>query len=557
MCAGPSISIERLVEVYWRLKERKESERMLSALPSHGSLSRSCSSSSSNKNRWRRWSVRPSHSALAIVLACVCIVLSFSESAEAAAPPSSASSSTVYADLSVCPRCPLCSRVGTSVALRLRYCNGYAPFVMSALRLFSSARANAAARYPKELPFASDADVRKQALQDLRELLTSRVVGQSHVTSTLEEVVRRKLAYPREPIVLHFAGDNGVGKTHTARLLSQALSLRCAADRDVCEAGDNLLLISGTGFDGVSLAQARRRVVRQITRHMRDYPHGIVLIDDLTAMDPALVKALAPLFGRDDYFPEQLVDDYGDGEGVDEAEEDDHYHRDGEEVKRENRPDTPEHAARESRGDRHANKKPSAPSTAPRRQEKPQQWLRHHNSGSHPPPPPPLSQMIVVVTTDFGRQGRTVGKSSQQIEQMVRDEFTDLYGALLPAYTRTFAFLPFQTTIAEAVVRSAVAGLPCTLGEHVVAASAIDDDAVHFLVERHRPAWESKENGHALRRAVEDELVAQVLAFREQHGLDRRVFARFVFDERSVQVVLRTGREPRASDDAQRSGGDL
>lgn len=385
---------------------------------------------------------------------------------------------------SLCPRCPLCSRPTTPLAERLKYCHRVSSFLYSLLPRRTKWPAAVPAAAPLELPFTSDTATRAQALADLRELLTTRIKGQPQVVQPLYDVLHRKVTYPRQPTVLHFAGDNGVGKSYTARLISQALSLRCAGDRDVCDAGDNLLTIAGSGFDGMALPEARRRIVQLVMQHTANYPHGVVLIDDLTAMDPALVRMLAPLFGRAAHFPEQLSS----------GSADPHHHQNG-----------------------------GGGSSS----------SRNRNAAA-----PSLADLIVCITTDFGQQGRTVGRSSQEIESLIQTDFADLYGTLLPAFTRTFIYLPFDQQTAAAVVRGAVEELPCTMGEHLVRASAIADDAVHFLVERHRHTWEGRENGHALRRLVEDELLTQVLLFLEEYGTDQRLIARFVLDEAKMKVVL-------------------
>ncbi|ESL11705.1 hypothetical protein TRSC58_00538 [Trypanosoma rangeli SC58] len=352
-----------------------------------------------------------------------------------------------------CPRCPICAVRGTPLLLHLRYC------VLTSLP---------AALVRQEFAFSKHEALRHRVLNDVEELLFTRVAGQEHVKKAILEAVRRKLSYPEDPLVLHFAGDNGVGKTHTARLLSLATSLRCASSHPMCDAGDNMLIISGTGFDGMPIADARLRIMQRITAHQKAYPHGIVLLDDLTAMHPKLVAALAPLLGRAERFEEQ------------------------------------------------------------------------------PEGTPSLAKLLVVVTTDFGQEGRTWGKSMAEVEQMVRDEFSGLYGTLVSAFTRTMLFTAFSRLDAEQMVRIAVASLPCAKywgDSGSVVASSIDDLAVAFLVERHRETWEGKENGHALRRAVEDTLISLLLQYFDQHGQDTVVWAYFCLDELTAKIVLSTGAE--------------
>ncbi|KAG5486068.1 hypothetical protein LSCM4_06775 [Leishmania orientalis] len=439
------------------------------------------------------------------------------------------------ASSSLCPRCPLCSRPGTSMKQRLKYCHTASAYILSLFSWGRSALAgaqrtggsNRAQRqlYPLELPFATDDAVRRRCMRDVQDLLLARVRGQPQVIMPLLDVIRRKLAYPREPVVVHLAGDNGVGKSHTARLVSQALSLRCASDRDVCDAGDNLLTIAGTGFDGLSVAEARQRIVRQIIAHVDRYPHGVVLIDDLTAMDPALVSALAPLFGRASHFPEQLTRSLSDTAAGARHGEAKVFDRDG------------SSGSAIEGGD---GKEEVVPGTgdAPLAASEVASW----SPRSGQPPSPPLSQLLVFITTDFGRQGRTVGKSRAEIEAMIQHDFSNLYGALLPAYTRTFVYYPFTSAMAEDVVRSAITDLPCALGEHLLASSTISDEAVSFLVQQHRQLWSGKENGHALRRLIEDEIVSQLIVYWETHEQQKnfeRLRVRFELDENSMRVLLR------------------
>ncbi|ORC85936.1 uncharacterized protein TM35_000311220 [Trypanosoma theileri] len=356
-----------------------------------------------------------------------------------------------------CPSSPFCSKGNAPLWTKLKYC------------LFSSIPL---AKIRQELPFATSDAARRIAMENVEELLFTHVVGQDHVTHAIAEAIRQKMASPGDPLVLHFAGDNGVGKTHTARLLSLALSLRCAQARPQCDVGDNMLVISGTSFDELDITEARQSIVRRITAHQRYYPHGIILIDDLTAMHPKLVAALAPLFGRAERFNEQ-----------------------------------PENG-------------------------------------------PSLAQLTVVVTTDFGQQGRTWGKSVVEIEQMVRVDFAGLYGTLVPAFARTMVFVSLSQQSAEEMVRKAAAALAClnNWGGGTVMASTIEELAVAYLVERYRDTWEGRENGHALRRVVQDTLVPLLLQYFDREGHDQAVWARFRLDTTAGKIILDTGRDENGLD---------
>lgn len=190
--------------------------------------------------------------------------------------------------ISTCPSLPLCSHGSPSLLFKLRHC-------------FLSA----------ETPFRDPA-FRKQLLENLHELLIE-VQGQSHVIPVVYGAVLKKLQRLDERVILHFAGDHGVGKTLVARLISLAWSLRCAAGaeqrgatngRHSCSHGDAMLIISGTGYDGLPIQTSRKMIVDSISKHAQRHPHGIVLIDDLTAMHPDLVLAISSILGRSSTFAE-------------------------------------------------------------------------------------------------------------------------------------------------------------------------------------------------------------------------------------------------------------
>ena len=130
--------------------------------------------------------------------------------------------------------------------------------------------------------------------------LLARVVGQPHVITSVKQRLIAKLRNPRQPLVFLFTGDNGVGKTMTANLISLAFSLRCAEEsRKVswnggCQTGDVALILSGTqsSIDGI------RTTVRRIADHAHRYPNGVVIINEVFMLDPAVFEHLGPLFGR-------------------------------------------------------------------------------------------------------------------------------------------------------------------------------------------------------------------------------------------------------------------
>jgi ATP-dependent Clp protease ATP-binding subunit ClpA len=65
-----------------------------------------------------------------------------------------------------------------------------------------------------------------------------------------------------------------------------------------------MLVVAGSSYAGMDAVTARKLVVPTIIRHATEHPFGIVLLDDLTAMDPEVVRCLYPLLGRGEHFPE-------------------------------------------------------------------------------------------------------------------------------------------------------------------------------------------------------------------------------------------------------------
>ena len=116
-----------------------------------------------------------------------------------------------------------------------------------------------------------------------------------------------KVEHPDTPLILHFAGDNGVGKTHACNLISVALSTYCAATAssshgqgEPCVHGDSMLMISGSSYpeEKWSISQIITHISALAAQHAQRFPHGMLVIDDLSAIPPKAVEGLMPLFGR-------------------------------------------------------------------------------------------------------------------------------------------------------------------------------------------------------------------------------------------------------------------
>ena len=123
--------------------------------------------------------------------------------------------------------------------------------------------------------------------------------GQDEQKPRIVDAVLRKLRRPREPLVLHLVGDNGVGKTRTSELISIALSLHCHPQSPECKFGDCMTAIEMTSFPegkwDVNLTV--HHIVRRAAQHAAKFPNGLLVLNDLPAFPREVVKAIGPLLG--------------------------------------------------------------------------------------------------------------------------------------------------------------------------------------------------------------------------------------------------------------------
>ncbi|CBZ34618.1 hypothetical protein, conserved [Leishmania donovani] len=268
---------------------------------------------------------------------------------------------------------------------------------------------------------------RQYVVSRLKRYVDGSIRSQSVAPSVIERV-RYKLAHMHEPMILHFAGDNGVGKTRLAELISLAIGQKCGDA--TCSIGDTTLVLSGTSYDGMTVAEFRNAVVPVVVRHAQRYPdNGVVIFNELTSLEPSKVRVLSPLLGRGTSFPEN--------------------------------------------------------------------------------PGVSIAPLLVILTTDFGREGRTRGKSLFEMRAFITDEFADLYSKEAASHVRTFPFLPISLSTAGDIVRVVVREIGCSAPQPLCL--AISDSAVVWLVERTKILLPA-ENG----RAVAFETKLQLEALLEQ-----------------------------------------
>ncbi|EAN82433.1 hypothetical protein C3747_42g168 [Trypanosoma cruzi] len=262
-------------------------------------------------------------------------------------------------------------------------------------------------------------DYKKHVLDRLRRLTQRNLKGQPHVVEGVIRSIAAKLENPDKPLVLHFAGDNGVGKTTLAQIISLSLGLRC--HDTACETGDSTLVLSGVSYDGYSVQEFRRVVIPKVVQHIIRFPkNGVIIINDLGALHPDLVRVLLPLLGRATSFPE-------------------------------------------------------APGVF-------------------------LSRLFVIVTTDFGRQGRTQGKSLTEMRRIVEDDFKGLYSQLSSSMIETFPFLSAALDTAKEIVWLTIMNYKCRHRE-AIRELLVSEDAILWLVDFVRDDL-PMENGRCVANAV-------------------------------------------------------
>eukprot|EP01006_Ploeotia_vitrea_P049993 TRINITY_DN67399_c1_g1_i1.p1 TRINITY_DN67399_c1_g1~~TRINITY_DN67399_c1_g1_i1.p1 ORF type:complete len:380 (+),score=23.83 TRINITY_DN67399_c1_g1_i1:31-1140(+) len=143
-------------------------------------------------------------------------------------------------------------------------------------------------------------NTKTETLRRLKEY-TKEMKGQDDAFHRIHSHFAVKFAHPDRPLTLHFAGDNGVGKTWLARLTSRALFQKEHPSID--NVGDGFVQLdiptSHELGDEESIARARRSVRIQLAEALKSCERSVVLIDELETIHPKIISAIAPAFKGD------------------------------------------------------------------------------------------------------------------------------------------------------------------------------------------------------------------------------------------------------------------
>jgi MoxR-like ATPase len=126
--------------------------------------------------------------------------------------------------------------------------------------------------------------------------LLDELKGQSEIVTQVKALISDKLDNPDRQINMHFAGDNGVGKTWLARKISIALSRNSSAMWT--DAGGIFFQIDlhhGQLPENSSIElilKATEHIREQISNAVHLCPNAVVVVDELETLHPKVVSGL-------------------------------------------------------------------------------------------------------------------------------------------------------------------------------------------------------------------------------------------------------------------------
>jgi len=129
---------------------------------------------------------------------------------------------------------------------------------------------------------------------------TENLKGQDHVLERVLGLVTLKMGDWDRRINLHFAGDNGVGKTWLAKTIGAALSMK--PSRRLPGSGTNFHMLDVLQYidldqsDNVVLKAARDDLMKEIATVLTQCPRAVILVEEIELLPPKVATALIPLF---------------------------------------------------------------------------------------------------------------------------------------------------------------------------------------------------------------------------------------------------------------------
>jgi hypothetical protein len=127
-------------------------------------------------------------------------------------------------------------------------------------------------------------------------------IPQLSAVHAVRERLALKVAHPTTQASFLFVGDNGVGKTRLAYLMSQIISACPGAAREGQPHGDSMMEIDSSSFAAVGPVEVRKLLVPKLAEHVRKFPTGMIVVNDVQLFGNS-IDVLSPLL-TGSYYPE-------------------------------------------------------------------------------------------------------------------------------------------------------------------------------------------------------------------------------------------------------------